>query len=508
MTQKNEVEEAEASLVDSIPRQHQYRTELIACSLILFTEANLSFRAIANVLRITRATEGGDSPSFHTIRLWILRFGLYQLQRERPRREDWVYVMDHSVSVDSLKCFIILAVPLSKMKADGFNVRHCDMELMDLQLMDYSNAQRVLERLTLTSARNGCPVQIVSDGGSDLKKAVALFRQAHPSTRWVYDITHRLALLVAKLFQKDPRWEELNRQINQSRSNCRLTSLSFLLPAKERSGSRWLNVVETVDWLERMLALKKRFSERDYCLGYVLPKISELKVSGRYQKRLIRRLKPLQGKAMGASRDDFAQSLRNHLGKDASARLINSLIEQSDINTLKFNKLFGWLNAYEQSIEDYAQIVKALKAVQSIIKQKGLSRETVRRCTRELAQMIDSTGLAGEFGNQLKALLEESVADYTDSEVCLGSSDVLESLFGKFKNQIKRTALGCMSASVLSVVLHTCKINAQRVLESFTSVKTDDVSKWFKQQAGESLLSLRKKAFGLRKKVRSKLSMI
>ncbi len=170
--------------------------------------------------------------------------------------------------------------------------------------------------------------------------------------------------------------------------------------------------------------------------------------------------------------------------------------------------LFGWLSAYEQSIEDYAQIVRALKAVQSIIKQKGLSRETVRRCTGELAQMIDSTGLVHEFANQLKALLEESVADYTDWEVSLGSSDVLESWFGKFKNQIKRTALGCMSASVLSVVLHTCKINAQGVLESFASIKTNDVSKWFNQQAGESLLSLRKKAFGLRTKVRSRFSMI
>ena len=503
MTQNAQVEEIEVKIVDSIPHQHQHPTELIVCSLILFTEANLSFRAIANVLRITRGTGSGESPCFHTIRLWILRFGLYQLNGERSRRKDWVYVIDHSVSVDSLKCFIILAIPLSKMKADGFNLKHRDMELLDLQLMDFSNAQRVLERLTITSTRFGCPVQIVSDGGSDLKKAVALFREEHPTTRWVYDITHRLALLVGKLFEADPHWTNLCRQINQSRSKCQLTGLSFLLPPKERSRSRWLNVSEIVDWLERMLVLQKRFNERDYCLGYVLPKISELKVTGCYQKRLIRCLKPLQGKAMGPNRDDFAQSLRNHLGKDASESLINRLVDQSDINTLKFNQLFGWLSAYEQKTHHYAQIVKMLKTVQSILKHKGLSKETVSKCTEELTQMSDSNGQSHEFKKQLKELLEQSVADYTDSEVSLGSSDVLESLFGKFKNQIKRTALGCMSASVLSVVLHTCKINAQTVLRSFASIKTGDVSKWFKQQAGESLLALRKKALGLRTKARS-----
>ena len=491
--------------MDSIPWQHQYPAEWIICALNLFTEANLGFRTIANVLRISRGIQKVDSPSFHTIRLWILRFGLYQLHRERPRREDWVYVIDHSVSIDSLKCFIILAMPLSKMKADGFNLGHRDMELLDLQLMDCSNAQRVLERLTLTSSKFGCPVQIVSDGGSDLKKAVALFREENPDTRWVYDITHRLALLVSKFFGADSHWENLCKQINQSRSNCQMTGLSFLLPPKERSRSRWLNVTEIVDWLERMLVLQKRFNERDYCLGYVLPKISQLKVTGCYQKRLIRRLKPLQGKAMGSSRDDFAQSLRKHLGKDASERLINSLVDQSDVNALKFNELFGWLSAYEQKTHHYAQIVKMLKTVQSILKHKGLSKETVNKCTEELTQMSDSNGPSHEFGNQLKELLEQSVADYTDCEVSLGSSDVLESLFGKFKNQIKRTALGCMSASVLSVVLHTCKINAQTLLKSFASIKTDDVSKWFKQQAGESLLGLRKKALGSRTKARSNI---
>ena len=83
-----------------------------------------------------------------------------------------------------------------------------------------------------------------------------------------------------------------------------------------------------------------------------------------------------------------------------------------------------------------------LKTVQSILKHKGLSKKTVSKCTEELTQMSNSNGPSHEFGNQLKELLEESVADYTDSEVSLGSSDVLESLFGKFKNQIIRTALG------------------------------------------------------------------
>jgi len=95
------------------------------------------------------------------------------------------------------------------MKADGFNVGHRDMELLDLQLMDCSNANGVLERLTLTSSKFGCPVQIVSDGGSDLKKAVALFREENPDTRWVYDITHCLALLVSKCFGADSHWENL-----------------------------------------------------------------------------------------------------------------------------------------------------------------------------------------------------------------------------------------------------------------------------------------------------------
>ena len=503
LTQQDEIQECEVELVDTIPQYHHYPAELIVCALRLFTEANLGFRTIATVLRVTQNTEGTDSPGFHAIRLWVLRFGLYHLQYERPRREDWVYVIDHSVSVDSLKCFIILGVSLSRMKTHGFNLGHRDVELLDLQLMDCNKADNVLERLNLTSSRFGCPVQIVSDGASELKKAVELFREENPKVRWIYDITHRLALLVSRLFEADTHWESLQTYINQSRSKCQLTGLSFLLPPKERSRSRWLNVAETVDWLEHMLALQKRFDGRDYRLGYVLPNINNLKVAGSYQKRLILRLKPLQGKPMGTNRDEFAQALQERLGEDASERLINNLVAQSDINALKFNEVFGWLTDYEQKVPDYGRIVKMLKKVQAIIKHDGLSKKSVSKCTEALQQISNSKGQAFEFEKELSALLEQSVVDYNDHEVCLGSSDVIESLFGKFKNQLKRTALGCMSVSVLSVVLHTCKINVQTVLESLTSIKSGDVSKWFKDFAGESLLALRKKAFKKGTKARS-----
>ena len=55
-------------------------------------------------------------------------------------------------------------------------------------------------------------------------------------------------------------------------------------------------------------------------------------------------------------------------------------------------------------------------------------------------------------------------------------------------------------ARVHAVLFVACKMNAQTVLKFFTSIKTEDVSKWFKQQAGESLLALQKKRWGKEQK--------
>ena len=80
-------------------------------------------------------------------------------------------------------------------------------------------------------------------------------------------------------------------------------------------------------------------------------------------------------------------------------------------------------------------------------------------------------------------------------ERLIGSSEVLESLIGKYKRLQSTHSKGGMSAMLLSfgaIVLEKTTGTIQRALET---IKTQDVSDWVKQNLGITIQAQRKLAF-------------
>ena len=45
-------------------------------------------------------------PKWQTGRLWMLRVGHYELEKEKEKADDWIWVVDHNVQIGSIKCFL------------------------------------------------------------------------------------------------------------------------------------------------------------------------------------------------------------------------------------------------------------------------------------------------------------------------------------------------------------------------------------------------------------------
>lgn len=78
-------------------------------------------------------------------------------------------------------------------------------------------------------------------------------------------------------------------------------------------------------------------------------------------------------------------------------------------------------------------------------------------------------------------------------------SDIIESIFGKFKMKINQS-IGGIYSSVLSIVLFCTPLTTDLIKEILTRTKISDVNKWFTQMAGRSNLSKRKQAFANKRK--------
>jgi hypothetical protein len=81
---------------------------IVMLALRLFFEASFRFRVVGQTLRVL--AEVGASPlpmpCFHSVRLWVLRIGLYRLQNPclGPR---WALICDHTATYSGLKLFVI-----------------------------------------------------------------------------------------------------------------------------------------------------------------------------------------------------------------------------------------------------------------------------------------------------------------------------------------------------------------------------------------------------------------
>ncbi len=79
--------------------------------------------------------------SYYSVRLWLLRLGLYQLSRPKVQADDWMWIMDHTMQLGERKCLIVVGIRQSAWKAQDRVLGHEDVELIDLVPVTESNGK-------------------------------------------------------------------------------------------------------------------------------------------------------------------------------------------------------------------------------------------------------------------------------------------------------------------------------------------------------------------------------
>ena len=170
-----------ASLQPSTPvAHHHYSLEVMEFSLHLYLHVHLGCRSVTEVLRRLSAPEAVEVPAYTTVLNWCYRLGLALLQRPQPRREDWIFILDLTLSCGELKCLVLLGLPASRLTETGYSPRHTDMTVLAVEITTKSTGAWIEGVLTRVAQQAGEPVQILSDHGGDVRKGVSLFCQSRP----------------------------------------------------------------------------------------------------------------------------------------------------------------------------------------------------------------------------------------------------------------------------------------------------------------------------------------
>jgi hypothetical protein len=426
---------AAADFTCHVPRQH-YSLGAIAWFVELVLSAPCSQRAAATVLSWISQLRVGrqEMPCANAGRTWLFRLGLYELTRPKQPGEDWVWLVDHTVQLGSHKGLIVVGMRLSAWQSQPRPLQHEDLRLLHLEPMEHSNGQAVREELEKVIPHTGIPRQIVSDGGPDLKKGIELFRQDHPTMAHVYDITHKVALLLKKELAVDSAWEDFVSESNVARRGLTLTSAGFLVPPGLKAKARDMNVDRLVAWGEKVLTY---LDQRPCSPGD--PAFEEVDV------------------------------------RRVEARL-------------------SWLRRYRRQLKQWSGLMALGHAAEHYVRHQGwhdASVEELRTCLKPLARCAATRRLQ----NKLLEFAAQQAQAAQPGERLIGSTEVLESLIGKYKRLQALHSGNGMTRTILSLGAIVGRRCVQTVREALQHITNRDVTNWCHRHLGITLQARRQHAF-------------
>jgi hypothetical protein len=411
---------------------HVYPLLLVRLALTWACEAHTSYRGIALIFASLRGVVAAVGPCAETIRLWLLRVGLFLLRRPLPRCSDWVFLVDLTIQLGTHKCLVVLGVRLSQLRRTGYSPDHHDVHVLSLHVLTRCNGKIVCGHLSRLSKRVGVPVQILSDHGGDVWAGIRLFQQKkrhHKHVIDTYDITHGLALLLKNQLEPDARWASFVQACQSTRQQLQQTAGSFLQPPAWRSKARFLNLESHLRWANDMLAL--------LCGG----------VEGALAEQL------------GWSEADTKQWLEEKL---------------------------GWLRGYAGEVTVWSYFQRVVKEAEEEIKRAGLSRTSWRRIKRRLIGESRPIGRERAFRRQVLAFVQKEGAKVPVRQRYLGSTDVLESLFGKYKALAEQAPSREITANVLMIPLLVTPLTPELLRQALETVRREDVDEWLEEHLGPS----------------------
>ena len=199
----------------------------------------------------------------------------------------------------------------------------------------------------------------------------------------------------------------------------------------------------------------------------------------------------------------FCQEIIQQIGQDSFDLYQKVILDESSIGRQRFQEKLGWLMDYENNIADYVQIIDLIKISSEQIKNEGLHEYSVRYF-KESIQSDSLTSVANTLKEQIIEYMEKELnLPENDKNSSVGrydfiptSSDIIESLFGKYKTFLETRHRYEISKMILMFPLFVTNITNDLIKKAMESTRTIDVEKWANETLGASALAKRRAALG------------
>jgi len=346
------------------------------CVLIVIF-AIVSFRSVPRILRILQPLLQArlPIPHFTSVIHWTLRVGVAVFNQVAMISGPWICIVDCSIDIGTRKALVVLRVPLGALQTKRGAIGLEDCECIGLEVAHKWNGQLVFEALTKIFSKAGSPLAIIKDGGTDLNKGVQLVCEQ--------SITQKIFTI---------------EDVGHYAANALKAAF-----AKTKPFIQFLQIIS--NGTKRIRQTK---------LAYLLP--PKIRTKGRFQ-----------GITEVAK---WAKEILELIGGRGKAK--------TDTDLDKARKAFAGLSRLRSFLSRFCRACAIVEELLQLLKIEGLSRTTYAKAKNILVKLPKRSLVRKRLTVWLKKHIAIHKAIGLQDQCLLVSSDVIESLFGKFKTIIQR----------------------------------------------------------------------
>lgn len=463
------------------------------------------YRATGRILTISAAAlHGLAAPCFTTVRMWILRVGLYRLRSVSlgPR---WAMICDHTATYGGVKLLVICGVDLDKLdqrvadQMGNFNLNHDDLQPLAIVPMKQSSGELLLGIYLNCVEKHGFPQRMITDGGSDILKSSRLLA-AHqesrgaPPTKHTYDISHRIARIVKAELEPSPLWRHLEGVVTKARIYCTYRARHLSPPSLRHGPDRWMNLSGIVRWFAD---LRNKVVSLGGDTSLPVPgtepgapgaptqaprfgltqRIWERAKSACHQcsGSIFNRLKKLCGKEYPDDQS-YEKALHENC-PNLPNEITENLRAHHDLNRSYLEEVSEGSEGCWEIHEEVTQMLAFTDAIQKQVKGAGLTKAGVKIC-QEIHDRANLKGVGERVGKKVMEVIRGMGEELGEHERILVTSDVIESLNGKWKMLINGAAMPALSVNALLMPAMMGDLSAGFIKEALEAVSVADVAQW------------------------------
>jgi hypothetical protein len=178
--------------------------------------------------------------------------------------------------------------------------------------------------------------------------------------------------------------------------------------------------------------------------------------------------------------------------KESLLRLDNpKALRKAGLKPREVDAKLGWLRKCAPQVRRWEAMLAVMGAAEHYVRHEGIHL----KAAEELAALLPKSTIpaAQRLRKQLLEFIESQGRQAKTDERLLGSSEVLESIIGKFKHVAGERGHHGMTGMVLSIGALVGNIAIETVQAAMTQTTTQDVWNWCRSHLGATVQSVRQK---------------